>query len=83
MAEIIVTPLVGKTFGATITGVDLRTLTAEQFATIRTAFLDHGLLFWAPGKTRRGRTPTQHPNEQHRRRSQRGSRTGTLRGPRT
>ena len=49
MAEITVTPLVGKTFGATITGVDLRTLTAEQFATIRTAFLDHGLLVF-PGQ---------------------------------
>ena len=54
MGDITITPLEGKAFGATITGVDLRTLTDGEFATIHRAFLEHGLLVF----------PQQHLDEQ-------------------
>jgi alpha-ketoglutarate-dependent taurine dioxygenase len=49
MGNIDVTPLVGKTFGAIVTGVDLRDLDDAAFAEVRTAFLEHGLLVF-PGQ---------------------------------
>ncbi len=54
MAGIIVTPLEGKTFGATVTGLDLRTLDDAEFAELHAAFLKHGLLVF----------PGQHLDEQ-------------------
>jgi alpha-ketoglutarate-dependent taurine dioxygenase len=54
MGDITITPLEGKAFGATITGVDLRTLSDDEFATIHRAFLDYGLLVF----------PQQHLDEQ-------------------
>ncbi len=49
MAVITVTPLEGKTFGATVTGVDLRSLDDAAFDRIRAAFLEYGLLVF-PGQ---------------------------------
>ena len=54
MGDITITPLEGKAFGATITGVDLRTLSDDEFATIHRAVLDYGLLVF----------PQQHLDEQ-------------------
>ncbi|MEZ5232876.1 MAG: TauD/TfdA family dioxygenase [Acidimicrobiales bacterium] len=54
MGEITITPLAGKTFGATVTGVDLRNLTDEDFATIKAAFLERGMLVF----------PQQHLDEE-------------------
>jgi alpha-ketoglutarate-dependent taurine dioxygenase len=54
MGGITVTPLENKTFGATVTGVDLRDLSDDAFAAIRAAFLEHGLLVF----------PGQHLDEQ-------------------
>ena len=39
-----VTPIEGKAFGATITGVTLETLTAAEFAEIHSALLKFGFL---------------------------------------
>ena len=41
-----ISPIEGKVFGATIMGVDLRHLTDDEFATIRTTFLEHGFLLF-------------------------------------
>ena len=46
MEQITIEPIEGKVFGATVTGLDLRTLTAEGFATIHAAFLEHGFLLF-------------------------------------
>ncbi len=54
MGEITVTPFQGKTFGATITDVDLRNLDDATFAAVHAAFLTYGLLHF----------PGQHLNEQ-------------------
>jgi alpha-ketoglutarate-dependent taurine dioxygenase len=54
MGDMTITPIAGKTFGATITGVDLRRLGDEQFEAIRAAFLEHGFLLF----------PGQHLDEQ-------------------
>ena len=45
MEEITIRPIEGKVFGATVSGVDLRSLTDDSFATIHAAFLEHGFLF--------------------------------------
>lgn len=39
----------GKEFGASVTGVDLKSLTDDEFATIHAAFLQHGFLLF-PGQ---------------------------------
>jgi alpha-ketoglutarate-dependent taurine dioxygenase len=44
MSLINVEPIAGKVFGAVVTGVKLSTLTEEEFADIKAAFLDHGFL---------------------------------------
>lgn len=44
-----ITPMEGKTFGATVTDVDLRSLSDEEFAAIRAAFLGRGFLLF-PGQ---------------------------------
>ncbi len=49
MTEMTIQPIEGKSFGAKVTGVDLPTLTDEQFATIHAAFLKHGFLLF-PGQ---------------------------------
>ncbi len=49
MGDLTVTPLAGKTFGATVTGIDLRSLDDATFAAIHAAFLDYGLLVF-PGQ---------------------------------
>jgi alpha-ketoglutarate-dependent 2,4-dichlorophenoxyacetate dioxygenase len=49
MGDITITPMQDKTFGATVTGVDLRNLSDDEFAAIRAAFLDRGFLFF-PGQ---------------------------------
>ncbi len=49
MGDLRITPLEGKTFGATVTGVELRTLSSEEFAAIRAAFLEYGMLVF-PGQ---------------------------------
>ncbi len=49
MGESTITPLEGKAFGAAVTGVELRTLSTEQFERIRAAFLKYGLLVF-PGQ---------------------------------
>lgn len=49
MGDMTITPLAGKVFGATIIGVDLRDLTEEEFDTIRSSFLEYGLLLF-PGQ---------------------------------
>lgn len=49
MGELTITPLPGKSFGATITGVELRTLDEDTFAAVRAAFLEYGLLVF-PGQ---------------------------------
>ncbi|MDH4144650.1 MAG: TauD/TfdA family dioxygenase [Acidimicrobiia bacterium] len=49
MGEITITPIAGKVFGATVTGVDLRNLDDAEFDTIRRAFLDRGFLVF-PGQ---------------------------------
>ncbi len=54
MQQPTITPIAGKVFGATVTDVDLRTLTSEQFATIKAAYLQHGFLLF----------PEQHLDEQ-------------------
>jgi len=47
--DMTITPFEDKTFGATVTGVDLRTIDAGDFATIHAAFLQYGFLFF-PGQ---------------------------------
>lgn len=49
MGDMTVTPIEGKTFGATVTGVDLRQLSDDEFATIRARFLEYGFLVF-PGQ---------------------------------
>lgn len=49
MGEMTITPMQDKTFGATVTEVDLRILTDEDFETIRAAFLEYGFLLF-PGQ---------------------------------
>ena len=46
MATLTVTPVPGKTFGATVTGVELETLTDGQFRELHAAFLEHGFLLF-------------------------------------
>ncbi|MFN0026456.1 MAG: TauD/TfdA dioxygenase family protein [Acidimicrobiales bacterium] len=53
MAGVTITPLDGKTFGATVTDVELRNLDDRTFAEVRAAFLTYGLLVF----------PGQHLNE--------------------
>lgn len=54
MSEITITPIADKTFGAVVTGIKLRDLTDETFATIKAAFLDYGFLVF----------PNQHLTEE-------------------
>lgn len=54
MGAITVTPLEGKTFGATVTDVELRNLSAAAFEEIHKVFLQFGLLVF----------PGQHLNEE-------------------
>ena len=54
MGGISITPMADKTFGATVTGVDLRELSDEAFATLHAAFLERGFLVF----------PGQHLDEQ-------------------
>lgn len=49
MAELTITPIEGKVFGASITGVDLRNLDDTDFATIKAGFLEYGFLLF-PGQ---------------------------------
>jgi len=49
MADLTITPIEGKVFGATVEGVDLRQIDDNQFATIKAAFLDRGFLLF-PGQ---------------------------------
>jgi len=49
MKTMIVTPLHGKTFGAIVTGLDLRTLDDDAFAELHAVFLKYGLLVF-PGQ---------------------------------
>ncbi len=46
MGNLTITPIEGKGFGATIVGVDLRTLDDSDFATIRATFLERGFLLF-------------------------------------
>ncbi len=46
MGTIEITPIHGKGFGATVTGVDLRSPSDEEFAAIKAAFLDRGFLLF-------------------------------------
>jgi alpha-ketoglutarate-dependent taurine dioxygenase len=46
MTEITITPIEDKTFGAAVTGVHLGSLTDEQFATIHSALLSYGFLYF-------------------------------------
>ena len=54
MGDLTVKRIEGKTFGATITGVDLRKLSDDEFAAIRASFLEHGFLLF----------PDQHLDEE-------------------
>lgn len=49
MSEIQITPMDGKTFGATVTGVELGKLSDDEFAQIHSAFLEYGFLLF-PGQ---------------------------------
>lgn len=49
MSKLTIEPMAGKTFGATVTGVQLASLTDDEFATIHAAFLEHGFLLF-PGQ---------------------------------
>lgn len=49
MSELTIEPMVGKTFGATVTGVQLGQLTDDEFTRIHAAFLDYGFLLF-PGQ---------------------------------
>ncbi len=44
MSDITVTPIAGKCFGAVVTDVSLPTMTAAEFAQVKTAFLEFGFL---------------------------------------
>jgi alpha-ketoglutarate-dependent taurine dioxygenase len=44
MPNLTIEPIPGKVFGATVTGVQLADISASEFATIRTAFLEYGFL---------------------------------------
>ena len=54
MGAMTISPMDDKVFGATVTGVDLRQLSDDEFAIIRSAFLRHGFLVF----------PGQHLDEQ-------------------
>ena len=54
MGGMSITPMEGKTFGATVTGVDLRELSEEAFGAVHAAFLERGFLLF----------PGQHLDEQ-------------------
>ncbi len=54
MGDINIVPMVGKTFGATATGIDLKNLTDDDFSELYTAFLEHAFLL----------LPDQHLNEE-------------------
>lgn len=54
MGDMTIRPMDGKVFGATVTGVDLRSLSDHEFAEVRAAFLQHGFLLF----------PGQHLDEQ-------------------
>ncbi|MFT5530758.1 MAG: alpha-ketoglutarate-dependent taurine dioxygenase [Candidatus Poriferisodalaceae bacterium] len=54
MREMTITPIDGKTIGATVSGVELRRLSDDDFATLHAAFLKHGFLLF----------PGQHLNEE-------------------
>ncbi len=49
MSEMLVTPIEGKVFGATVTGVSLADLSDQEFERIHAAFLEHGFLVF-PGQ---------------------------------
>ena len=49
MSELTITPMAGKTFGATVTGIRLAELTDAEFARIHSAFLEYGFLLF-PGQ---------------------------------
>lgn len=54
MANMTITPMTGKAFGATVTGCDVRSPSDEEFALIHASFLQHGFLLF----------PGQHLDEQ-------------------
>jgi len=54
MSDIKIVPMIGKAFGATATGVDLKHLSDDEFNNLHAAFLEHGFLL----------LPGQHLNEQ-------------------
>jgi alpha-ketoglutarate-dependent 2,4-dichlorophenoxyacetate dioxygenase len=54
MGAMLITPMEGKAFGATVTDVELRDLSDDEFAAIHAAFLERGFLLF----------PGQHLDEQ-------------------
>ncbi|MDG2111890.1 MAG: TauD/TfdA family dioxygenase [Actinomycetota bacterium] len=46
MEDMTITPMPDKTFGATVMGVNLRDLSAEEFSAIEAAYLDYGFLLF-------------------------------------
>ncbi|MAV27148.1 MAG: taurine catabolism dioxygenase TauD [Gammaproteobacteria bacterium] len=46
MSDITITPIPDKVFGASVTGVELASITDETFAVMHTAYLEHGFLLF-------------------------------------
>ena len=55
MSRLLIVPMNGKSFGATVTGADIMSLTDTEFATVHDALIQHGFLLF----------PEQHLNEEN------------------
>ena len=44
MSRLLIVPMNGKSFGATVTGADIMSLTDTEFATVHDALIQHGFL---------------------------------------
>ncbi|MFQ3316574.1 MAG: hypothetical protein ACI91U_002088, partial [Candidatus Poriferisodalaceae bacterium] len=46
MSQLLIVPMNNKSFGATVTGIDIVSLTDTEFATVNEALIQHGFLLF-------------------------------------